>query len=122
MPNSRATRSLESRLRLATLTISTPGTARSPGMCFRRVFAPAPTIPTRIVSFGMVSPFETHLSKGKIEVKNAAEGGVSTFVAGVVCEEAEESVVLEGALDEFAPVAEQGPLETHRFLSLFTDD
>ncbi len=50
MPNSAATRSADSRVRFATLTISTPGIAFSPGRCRSRVFAPAPTIPTRIVS------------------------------------------------------------------------
>src|SRR5262249_59995842 len=40
----------DSRVRLATLTISTPGWSRSFGMWYLRVFAPAPTIPTRRVS------------------------------------------------------------------------
>src|ERR671937_2794944 len=50
MPNSLAARSLDSRLRLATLTNSTPGRALKPGMCRSRVFLPAPTMPMRTVS------------------------------------------------------------------------
>jgi hypothetical protein len=49
----------------------------------------------------------THLSKGQIEVKNAGGGGASALVGGGVCKEAEESVIIEGAIDEFNPVAEQ---------------
>ena len=48
MPNSLATRSLDSRLRLATDTSSMPGWALSLGMWCLRVLAPAPTNPTRI--------------------------------------------------------------------------
>src|SRR5262249_4053263 len=50
MPNSLATRSPDSRLRLATLTNSTPGMALKPGICRSRVFLPAPTMPMRTVS------------------------------------------------------------------------
>src|SRR6266850_210426 len=48
MPNSLATRSPDSRERLATATNSTPGCFRKPGMCRLRVLRPAPTKPTRI--------------------------------------------------------------------------
>src|SRR6266511_4298838 len=43
-----AARCEDSRLRLHTLTISTPGIAWSPGICRTRVLFPAPTIPMRI--------------------------------------------------------------------------
>src|SRR5229473_2424775 len=48
MPNSPATRSPDSLLRLATDTSSTPGWALSFGMWWSLVFLPAPTKPTRI--------------------------------------------------------------------------
>src|SRR5882672_8806869 len=48
MPNSPATRSPDSLLRLATDTSSTPGCALSFGMWWSLVFLPAPTKPTRI--------------------------------------------------------------------------
>ena len=44
-----ATRCEDSRLRLQTLTTSTPSMARSPGMCRTRVLLPAPITPIRIV-------------------------------------------------------------------------
>src|SRR2546425_834328 len=48
MPNSLATRSPDSRERLATATNSTPGCFCKPGMCRLRVLRPAPTKPMRI--------------------------------------------------------------------------
>src|SRR5260370_28245394 len=48
MPNSPATRTPASLLRLATDTSSTPGCALSFGMWWSLVFLPAPTKPTRI--------------------------------------------------------------------------
>src|SRR5437762_12366481 len=50
MPKSRATRSPDSLVRLATATSSMPESFWKPGMCRLRVFLPAPTKPTRIVS------------------------------------------------------------------------
>jgi hypothetical protein len=65
MENSSATLFVDSRLRLQTLTISTPCCALSPGICLLRVLLPAPTIPMRIrsaiasppVEFCSVEPF-----------------------------------------------------------------
>jgi hypothetical protein len=48
IPNSSATLREDSAVLLHTTTISTPGISRNPGMCFARVFEPAPTIPMRI--------------------------------------------------------------------------
>src|SRR6266511_1745801 len=48
MLNWSATRCEDSRLRLLTLTISTPSIACTPGMCRTRVLLPAPTMPTLI--------------------------------------------------------------------------
>src|SRR5689334_3478577 len=54
MPNCSATRAEDSRLRLQTLTISTPSIAWSFGMCMATVFPPAPTTPTRIIFIGLL--------------------------------------------------------------------
>ena len=51
IPWASATRADESRERFATPTISTPSTARNPGMWRSMVFRPAPTIPTRSGGF-----------------------------------------------------------------------
>ena len=48
IPNSAATFEVDSGVRLMTPTISTPATARKPGMCRRRVLSPAPTMPIRM--------------------------------------------------------------------------
>src|SRR5712692_1924913 len=62
MPNSFATRSPDSFVRLATAENSMPDSFWNPGMCRSRVFFPAPTNPTRIalsVMGRMVSPRTT---------------------------------------------------------------
>ena len=57
MPYSSAMRWPDSRLRLATLTSSTPSMAWKPGICFSLVLAPAPIRPTRKVSSVMGDSF-----------------------------------------------------------------
>ena len=74
MPNSRATRSDDSRLRLATLTISTPGMALSPGMCRTLVLLPAPTMPMRR---GVVVMVPQHTS-GAVSRGQPGSRGMST--------------------------------------------
>src|SRR5712692_9873010 len=55
IPSSLAARSPDSRVRLVTLTISTPACARSFGMWYLPVFAPAPTTPTRSVPVSLLT-------------------------------------------------------------------
>ena len=57
MPNSSATRWLDSLLRLHTLTNSTLGIFWKPGMCLTLVLSPAPTNPIRIVSSAIIDSY-----------------------------------------------------------------
>src|SRR5579864_117731 len=56
MPNSLTTARVDSGRRLHTATISTPAMARKPGMCFFRVFSPAPMMPMRNICLVFSKP------------------------------------------------------------------
>src|SRR5262245_301831 len=113
MPNSRATRSDDSRLRLATLTMSIPGMALSPGMCRTLVLLPAPTMPMRrgVVVMGLQNTSDRARSVatpgGEARVPRAsgqAEAPDSSLHVG-------DAIVLEGDLDLavfLVPVADGG--------------
>src|SRR5581483_9400468 len=58
---SRATAAVELGLRLQTATSETSVWLRRPGMCLKRVFAPAPISPTRRGTCAMDSSDTTHL-------------------------------------------------------------
>src|SRR5947207_8223682 len=78
MPKSRATRSPDSFVRLATATSSMPESFWKPGMCRLRVFLPAPTKPTRIVS-----PLtDTGVREAGVDRGWPATGARRSFVAG----------------------------------------
>src|SRR5262249_48774850 len=81
--------SLDSRLRLATLTSSTPGMALKPGMCRSRVFRPAPTMPMRTVSSLMLVLHKidyVHVSRWRVLSSRhpavVKENGVPRHVSG----------------------------------------
>src|SRR6516164_8265724 len=56
---------VDSGRRLHTATISTSGRARRPGMCRKRVLAPAPMRPTRIFLIAMVTSKEYGEAAGR---------------------------------------------------------
>src|SRR5712692_4403438 len=109
-PNSRATRSPDSLVRLATATSSTPGSSLNPGMCRRRVLLPAPTKPTRIV----VSVIARMVTRDRLSSRSPARRPLAADEVGSADQRGADGLALVGVRERLVDPLEREPVRHDR--------